>query len=184
MLPERHDQAGLLGQRHELRGKQTAATRVVPAHERLRGHDVAARKGDDRLVLDHHLAALDRLLQLFLEAMTLQHGVAHVEVEDLEPPLARLLRLVHREVGVADQLVRPAAVPRGRDPDAEVHRDRFVRGLDRLLKRAHDPLGDEHGVVVCVLALVDHHGEFVTAEPCDRVARADRVAQAVGDRDQ
>ena len=52
-----------------------------------------------------------------------RHGVAHLEVEDLVAALAGLLGLVHREVGVADQLVGAAAVRGGGDADAEVDGD-------------------------------------------------------------
>ena len=136
MLAERDDQAGLLGQGHELGGQQAAAARMVPAHERLGRHHVSRGEGHDRLVLDHDLAALHGLLELFLQAMPFQHGVAHLEVEDLEPALAGLLGPVHREVGVADQLVGAAAVRGGRDPDAEVDGDGLLGGLDGLLERA------------------------------------------------
>ena len=50
-------------------GATSAALRVVPAHQRLGGDDVAVLEVDDRLVLDGELAALDRLLELLLEAV-------------------------------------------------------------------------------------------------------------------
>ena len=46
--------------------------RVLPAHERLGGDDPARVQRDDRLVLDDHLLALDRLRQLLLEVVAAQ----------------------------------------------------------------------------------------------------------------
>ena len=55
-LADRHDQPGLLGQRDELAGRDEAALRVLPAHERLGGDHVAGGEAGDRLVLDRELA--------------------------------------------------------------------------------------------------------------------------------
>ena len=110
-LPQRDDQAGLLGERHELaraaagRGRGGSSARAP----RRPTTSPVARSAIGWYSTSSSPRSTARC-ELFLQAVALQHGVAHREIEDLEPALARLLRLVHREVGVADQLVRVAAV--------------------------------------------------------------------------
>ena len=106
---ERHDQAGLLGERDELERGDAAAVRMVPAHERLDGDGLAGGEVDDRLVLDDELALLDRALELGLEVVAADDRVAHRRRRRrAKRRLAGLLGLVHRHVGVADQLARRA----------------------------------------------------------------------------
>jgi hypothetical protein len=64
---DRHDQAGLLGERDELERRHEPALGVVPAHERLDAGDPAVVELDDRLVVELELAVLERALQVGLE---------------------------------------------------------------------------------------------------------------------
>ena len=58
------DQAGALGQRHELAGREQAARRVLPAHERLDADHRAGAQRDLRLVVQDELVLVDRAAQL------------------------------------------------------------------------------------------------------------------------
>ena len=65
--PDRLDQAAVLGDRDELGRVEQAALGVLPADQRLEAGDLAAAEGDDRLVGEHELVALERVAQLLLE---------------------------------------------------------------------------------------------------------------------
>ena len=56
---ERHDEAGLLGDRDEAAGRHQAALGVLPAHQRLDAHDRAGRQRDDRAGSGARTRALD-----------------------------------------------------------------------------------------------------------------------------
>ncbi len=70
---------------------------------------------DDRLVVQDELAVLQRALQVGLQLQALQGRVVHRGLEDLVATLALLLGHVHRDVGVAQQLL---GVARRRSPSA------------------------------------------------------------------
>jgi hypothetical protein len=103
--PERHDQAGLLGHRDELRRRQRARGRVLPADQRLEAGDDQAGRVRDRLVHHAELVIVEGPEDLFLD----HHVTLQLEpeplVEDLHPPAAALLGVVHGDVGVAEELV-------------------------------------------------------------------------------
>ena len=55
--------------------------------------------------MDLELVQLDRLLQLGLQLEPLDHALVHRRLEDAVAALAVALRHVHRDVGVAEQLL-------------------------------------------------------------------------------
>ena len=86
---------------------------------------------------------------------------------------------------MADQLVLVGrALVGGGDADAEADRQQLAAGLDRELEGLHDALGDRLGGALCVVGVVQAHGELVAAEAGDLVLRAHARAQAIGDRDE
>ena len=66
---ERHDQAGLLGQRDERERRDQAAIGMLPADERLEPDDPVGRQVDQRLVVDTQLAALEARRRSFSRSM-------------------------------------------------------------------------------------------------------------------
>ena len=114
------DRPVLLGERDELVRAEEAAGRVAPADERLDAVDPAGRELDDRLVEDDELAAADAPRELRARARggrrSRRASSARRPRPGLLPPR---LRRVHRDVGVAEQLVGPLdPVAPGRDADA------------------------------------------------------------------
>ena len=104
-IGERHDEAGLLGDRDEIGRPDHPAAGTRPAHERLEAADLRRGQLDDRLVDEREVVALDRLAQLGLERQALHRRGVHVRVEDLIAAAARRLGAIHGDVGVAQQFV-------------------------------------------------------------------------------
>ena len=99
-VPERHDQPRLLGDGDEL------ARLDLPAAQRLEARELAGDRPEDRLEEHLQVLALDRAPQVGLQVQPVEHLAVHPRVEDRMARLALGLRAVHRDVGVADQLLR------------------------------------------------------------------------------
>ena len=87
-------------------GIEQAASGCLPADERLDPDDVPVGQVDDGLVVEPELVAILRSAQQRLERRPLADRLAQARPEDLVAALAAVLRLVHREVGVAQELGR------------------------------------------------------------------------------
>ena len=139
-----------------------------PADERLEADDAVGVQVEDRLVVGEQVAVADRRPQLALLLNPRQHRGVHLLAVGLEAVLAALLRLVHGDVGVPQQLLaRDARLVEG-DADAAggggragLARDVEVQGLED----APGHLGD----VVLGPDILNEHGELVASEPGRRV---------------
>ena len=184
VLAEREDQPGLLGERHELRGSDQAAAGCSQRTSASAATKPPVSSDTIGWKYKRELVALDRQAQLLLEAVALEHLGAHADVEDLEGPLARGLGLVHRDVGVADQVLgRDRALMVGGDADARVDRNAVGPHHHRGRERVHDPARHARGRHLRV-AVLDHHRELVAAEPRDEILGPQAGAQPQRDRDQ
>jgi hypothetical protein len=143
---------------------------VLPAHQRLRAHELAGRQVDRRLVVEPQLAALERRLQLLLDRERLHGPVAHRGVEQLGPSAAALLRAVHRGVSVLEEALALDRVVRlrQRHPDARAEAELRAARPQRLAQGLLEPVGDRDGLEHPAHALADD-GELVAAEARDRV---------------
>ena len=103
---DRDHEARLLRQRDEVVRTHEPSRGVVPTDERLEPLDRAARQVDHRLEQEHELLVVDRPLEIGLQLEAAQRRVVHLRFEDLIPVLAGLLGDVHRDVGVAEELLR------------------------------------------------------------------------------
>jgi hypothetical protein len=99
------DRPGRLGGGDERGGREQPVARMIPAHQRLRGHDLAGPDRHDRLVVRDELARLERGQDLVTGRRLGQRVRVHVRREGAHLALARLLRPVHRDVGVAHEVV-------------------------------------------------------------------------------
>src|SRR5690606_32295610 len=97
-LPDGHDEPALLGYRDELGGLYLAEPGAVPAQQGLRAADVAAMHADLGLVVEHELAALDRVAQRRLERRALRRARAELGREMVPAVATAGLRAVHRRV--------------------------------------------------------------------------------------
>ena len=111
-ITDRDDKTGIFRQRDEIRRRNQAALRMMPAYQSFCLADPPAGKVDDGLVIQFKLAALLRMLQ-FLEQLAaplrLQlHGQGKMPV--LVAPA--ILGTVHGQVGILQQLGHIAAIMR------------------------------------------------------------------------
>ncbi len=184
LLAEGDDEPGLLGQVDEVRRIEQAADRVLPAHECLDADDpVTGLQVDDRLEVHAQLAVLDAVPQLGLELEPVERALAHVLAEAGVAAAAAVLRAVHRDVGVAQDLAGRLA--RGRDDDARArgrsHRA-ALQGHD-LGDGGKDPL-DQAGDLVLRGAAGRQHHELVAAEAGDEVIGSNGGPQPRSDADE
>ena len=183
-MTDRHDQPGLLRERDEVQRRHHPALRVEPADQRLDARDLAALELDHRLIEEPELVVLQRALQRGLQLQPLQRGVVHRGLEQLIPVLALLLREVHRDVGVPQELL--GALRHGiglgdRDPDARADEDLGLVQEERLVEHREDPLGDVGGRHAFLAAVLQQDRELVAAEPRGGVRRAQVAEEPLAD---
>src|SRR6185436_7243790 len=95
------------------------ALRVLPADERLEPSNLAGREGDDWLIVQPELLALDSSAQVGLQLQTRNGPIPHLAVEHLAARAAARLGPVHRRVRIPKNGFRRLIVRRARgDPDA------------------------------------------------------------------
>ena len=173
------DEARLLRHLDEFRRADQTAMRVVPAHQGLVRHDLAALRLDDRLVVHAQLVAAERAPQVALERQAPRRRQVHLLGEELVVGAAHLLRVVHGRVGVADQRLGVAAVV-GKHADADGGRDHQFALLDEHgIRQLLDHLLRHAGDIRGALDLGQHHHELVAADAADGVADAQLLHQAL-----
>ena len=131
------DQSALFGQRDELRRRNLAEHRVVPARQRLDAMDGAVAGPDLRLIVQLQRVVGDRAAQRRAVLQPLLGEPVHVGAEEAERGAAGLLGLVHRRIGLLDQRIDVGGVVRIQaDADAGGHR--HLLGADpQRLRPAH-----------------------------------------------
>ena len=156
-----------------------------PADQGLDPHDATALELDHRLVVQPVLLVFDRALQVRLELQALERGVVHRGLEDLVAALPPFLRHVHRDVGVAQQLLHIASTVavRGRDADRRPHEHLLALEGERVLEHRHDAFGDVGGRH-SLFAVLEQHGELVAPEPGGGVRRPQARAQPLPDLEE
>ncbi len=171
------------GDRDEVEGRDQPAV-AQPADEGLVADRRAGAQVDDRLEVEAQLAARDRDGQPGPELELVHRCLVHRRLEHLEAALAPALGQVHRDVGVADEVVgRPVVGAGDGYADAGPHGEAVPAAVERLAEHPKDPLGDacrDRGIAV----VRERDDELVAAEPGRRVAVADGAPQALADRHQ
>ena len=126
-----------------------------------------------RLVVERELVALEAEPQLVLEPEQLAELARHVVLEDLEAAPAGLLRRVHRDVGVADELVAVAAAA-GVHGDADARAEQRARGRRSrsARERRSSSRSRERRSASASWRAFEQQRELVAAETRQCVARA------------
>ena len=186
-VAERHDEAGLLGERDELGGGDEAALRMAPAHQRFHADDAPAAHVDLRLVVQHELrSSRARARSSFSSSRRFGKYVLISRREEREARrgpifftwyIAASAFAMRRVGGVA--VVREDAMPM-----LAPMRSSLV--VERRWARA------SASMILCATSaassasrdLLQQHHELVAAQARDGVLGAHRGAQALGDRAQ
>ena len=174
---DRLDDADLFRDRDEQRRFDLAAVRPLPTDERLESFRDAGRQRDDRLELDDEFPARERAAQVDFDLAALLQASLHARIEAPVDATPTGLCFVKGDVGILDQGLHVAAVPR-RHGDADARADIGVVGADPIgsAQRANDPRREVARLIVLADAELDH-GELVAAEPRHDVACADAFLQ-------
>src|SRR5579862_4197259 len=90
--PDVDDQAALLGERDEIERRDHAALRMLPTHERFDTGDALGLERDERLIVQHELAALERALELGPELELAHDHLVRGRLVNLATTLALVLR--------------------------------------------------------------------------------------------
>ena len=182
---ERPDQAGLLRQRDELRGRDQAAHRVLPAHERLGGADARPSRGRRSAgTRPRSRRARSPWPSSSLRSWRRSIAAAIGGSKNAKRPLPDVLAwYIARSASriSSSGVARPAAVG---DADAEVDGHQLGAGVHRRLEGAQHPRGDGAEFRDGILDVRQHDRELVAAEPGDDVLRAHGVAQPARDGDE
>ena len=85
---DRHDEAGFLGDRDELRRRDIRQAWTTPAQQSLESDGFLAARAFDRLIENAKFVALDRETQSILDHDLALHGLMHIVVKEAEASLA------------------------------------------------------------------------------------------------
>ena len=180
-MPEIVDQAGILGDRDEVRGRDGPALGMAPAQQRLAAADPAVLEVKQRLIVQLEAAVDDGLAQLQLQTAPRLGARVHAGLEEPVGAAAVALRAIEREVGVAQQLIEVEPIGRrNRDADAGVGRDQVPAAIDRLANALVDRGQQLHGLGLITDRGLDH-GKLVAAEPRCDIGFPEAGAQTIGD---
>ena len=160
-------------------GGQQPAGRVLPARQRLQPVHASVGQPQDGLVVHPQLVAVQRAPQVGLELGAVEAALAQLGPVQRGHGTAAALRVVHRHVGVAEQVVGGGPGVRHRQADADAHGERVA--VDHALgtEPVEDPLG-QGAQRVGVVEPLHEDGELVATETGHDVGRTHAGPQLVG----
>src|SRR5262245_52120490 len=180
MPADRHYEASLFGHSNEMLGHNQALVRMAPPYQSLESAHAAGRQMNNGLVEHTEFLPVDRPPQIGFELKEIYGARMHSFIEDYISGFSKRFRLIHRRIGVSEQIVR-LLVPRVGESysDAcrgEVFKSRDIEWSGQLVQ---NPLGDLYGFSG-ILDVIQENGKFIAAEPRDPVARSQAISQPVG----
>ena len=171
----------LLGDRDEAVRHDQALGGVHPADQRLHPDHARRLHLDDGLEVEDELLPVGGSLQVQLELEPLRERLVHVALEDLVAALPLALGLVHRQVGVAEQVL--GLLQPDRDPDAAGDEHLAALDLDHPLDRVEGE-ARHPGDLDRLTDVLDEDRELIAAEPGDGVRRSHHRGEPLPDDDQ
>ena len=131
--------------------------------------------------MQHEFLALERIAQCRFEVEPACRARVEIGREEPERVPAGVLGVIHGGIGVLEQQLGVLVIERvERDADRGRHEQLLSGEQKRLGKHIEDFLGDAPDIVH-MRHVRQHHGEFVTAEARDSVARTHAAGQTPGD---
>ncbi|MDQ2780448.1 MAG: hypothetical protein M3Y32_12930 [Pseudomonadota bacterium] len=152
---------------------------MAPARQGFEGDEATGLQFEERLVRDRDSAVGHGAAQVAFESQALRNLDVQRAVEQREARLACGLRFVHGSVGVARHVAgaRVAGCAES-NTDAHAAGDVDVGNRKRQAQRLQQALGQPHGITFAVQVLGQDR-ELITAEPCDHIARAQLLLNAL-----
>ncbi len=163
---DRNDQSAFFQQRDEGVGRHQTIARVVPPQQRLDPDHPIVGKLDDRLVMQHELAVIERPPQLLGDRVS--PGGVSGQRRLPRHGLARAARfgLAQCQVEVAQHVVLVALRRAGDDKaDARRHPDAQIIDRDRTLHHVEEPVGQDCHIGEFGRRRTQHDAELVGAQP-------------------
>ena len=181
---DRNDERRFFRGRDEIVGPDPAALRMIPTQQRFDACH-AAIHADLRLVVDQELVFSPGLAQIRRESCIGGDQRLHLRVEKAHCVAARVLGLVHREIGLLEQFADAARrLAEQRDADAAGTVVQVTWKHVRLAQRGQDPVADDacrgRRLQWLETGIFDQDHELVAAQPRHRVALGDARTQPLG----
>ena len=180
--PNLDDHSGVFENGNEVVGLDQAPLGMVPTQESLEPRRLSSDEVEDRLVDEMVLAKGQRITQVHLEEVPILYCRVHFGFERNGAVLARRLRLVESDIGIAEKFACRLADAR-RNADAGGERE-WSRGDGRQFEwdaeQFEQAFGHHLGADIHAAA-VNQDDEFVATEASDAVAPAHSYLKALGD---
>ena len=178
-LPERDDQARLLGEGDELGGRHQPPHRVLPTHQGLEPGDGPVGQPHDGLVVETELAGPDGVLERRPALEAGQCRLLERGLEESEGALAGVLGRVQGQVGLAQQVGSGVGVVVGRrDADAQPGDELDAVQPEGLPEGVEDAGGQRRQVELGGGGELGADGELVAAQAGGRILLAEAARQA------
>jgi len=170
------DDAGLLGECHELARREQATRRVLPAQQRLCGGRLARGRVHDGLEVEDELVALERHDQVVLQHEAVEQLFVHGCRVPAESPAARALGGIHRAISPGEDVFGTLARFAGHYSDARCHAQLVAFESQRLGEVIEKPARDVLNLVDAA-SIGNDDDELVAAHSAHEVG----VAQDLGE---
>ena len=174
------DQAGILGDRDEMVGRNRALRLILPAHQGLGTADVPAFQADHRLVMHRQRALLECAAQSGFEMDAPHRALGDALLVKVESVAPAVLGLVHRRVGMLHQRLGVPAVLRVQaDADAGGNMQRVIADDQHLFQRLDDFFRHVRGGLAIPQIFQQDH-ELVAAQTGECILFAQQHPDAPG----
>ena len=154
---------------------------MAPANQRLHAEEAARAKIDDRLVLDEEFLVGDGARNVGHQPRALLQQFLHRRLEGHEAILAGGLRVVHRDVRLAEQRLRAGFESRERDADARGNAHLGAAEVEGQVE-VLDQRGRQEFHLADGRDALEQDREFIAAQARHRVGEARRFHQALRNR--
>ena len=143
---------------------------MVPAQQGFHPGDASVLSPDNWLILDTQLVSSDHPSQVVLKGRPVLGPLSLPQVDDLVVGATVALGLVHRRVGILEQLIGEVLAPPGEgDADARRYRHLDASKIERDREGVHDSLADDLGLRL-VLEVLAQDDELVAGHTGQGVA--------------
>src|SRR3990172_2562259 len=157
---------------------------MLPAHQRLKSNDATGCQIKDWLVVNDKLLVIYSFPQVSLEFLTRHYALKHLWVENYILTSALLLGLIHCNISIAQDILRPF-VSSVADHNAHTYGYKYHLAfkIRRHCQFAEDPIRNLN--IICGAIMVfKHDDKLIACQTRDRIFTADAGCQTACAFDQ